>query len=60
MSDIESKILVRELGKLGGIGAKWAARLLPSVPFESIFELPLPFHMAGCILGCIPRQRFGT
>ena len=39
MSDIESKILERELGKLGGIGAKWAARLLPSVVFESTFEL---------------------
>jgi len=40
MSDVESKILSRELGKLGGIGARWAARFLPSVPFEVTIDLP--------------------
>ena len=39
MADLESKILARELGRLGGFGARWAARRLPSVPFETHFEL---------------------
>src|SRR4029077_17863051 len=43
MSDVESKILVRELGRLagwlGGWGARWAARRLPSVAFETQFEV---------------------
>jgi hypothetical protein len=41
MSDIESKILARELGKLGGIGAKWVARFLPNVPFATTIDLPV-------------------
>jgi len=40
MSDAESRILARELGKLGGAGAKWVARFLPSVPFEATLDLP--------------------
>jgi hypothetical protein len=39
VADLESKILARELGRLGGFGARWAARRLPSVPFETHFEL---------------------
>jgi hypothetical protein len=44
MADVESEILVREIGRLGGwfgggIGARWAARRLPSIPFETNFEL---------------------
>jgi len=38
-SKLETEILARELGKLGGAGAKWVARLLPSVPFEKQFEI---------------------
>ena len=39
MADLESKLLARELGRLGDFGARWAARRLPSVLFESHFEL---------------------
>jgi hypothetical protein len=39
MSDLESKILARELGKRGGLVAKWVARFLPSVPFETAVEV---------------------
>jgi hypothetical protein len=39
VADLESKILARELGRLGGFGARWAAQRLPSVPFETHFEL---------------------
>jgi hypothetical protein len=39
MSNVESTVLARELGKLGGGGAKWVGKLLPSVPFEKSFEL---------------------
>jgi len=50
MSDVESKILARELGKFGGIGVKWVARFLPSVPFETALDLPASpadVHAAG-------------
>ena len=40
MSDVASKILVTELGKLGGIGARIAARFLPDVPHEYVFDVP--------------------
>jgi hypothetical protein len=39
MPDIESKILARELGRLGGFGARWVARFLPSVSFETRLEI---------------------
>jgi len=39
MADLEAKILARELGKLGGFGARWAARFLPTVPFEAAIEV---------------------
>jgi hypothetical protein len=39
MSDGASKILVTELGKLGGIGARIAARFLPDVPYECVFDV---------------------
>ena len=39
MADVESQIMARELGKLAGIGAKWVARFLPSVPRDG----------AGCV-----------
>jgi hypothetical protein len=35
MADFTSNILASELGKLGGIGARIAARFLPSVPHEA-------------------------
>ncbi len=40
MGEVESKILARELGKLGVVGAKWVARFLPSVPFEMTLDIP--------------------
>ena len=40
MSEVESKILARELGKFGGVGAKWVARFLPSISFETTFDIP--------------------
>jgi len=39
VADLDSKILARELGRLGGFGARWTAKLLPSVPFEMHIEL---------------------
>src|SRR5204863_8715038 len=42
MSDVASKILVTELGKLGGIGARIAARFLPDVPHEHVFDVAAP------------------
>ena len=39
MTDTESKILARELGRLGGFGARWVARFLPSVSFETRLEV---------------------
>jgi hypothetical protein len=39
MSDIYSSILIRELGKLGGFGARIAARFLPTVPYQVDIEL---------------------
>jgi hypothetical protein len=38
-SELESRILTRELGNLSGFGAKWAAHLLPTVPFETSIEV---------------------
>jgi hypothetical protein len=40
MSQQEADILARELGKLGGFGAKWAAKKLPTVEYEDSLELP--------------------
>ena len=40
MAAVESKILARELGRLGGVGAKWVARFLPSVHFETTLDIP--------------------
>jgi hypothetical protein len=39
MSQQEADILARELGKLGGFGAKWAAKKLPIVEYEGSLEL---------------------
>ena len=39
MSDVESKILARELGRLGGFGSRWVARFLPSVSSETQLEV---------------------
>jgi len=39
MPDIESKILVRELGRLGGFGARWVAGFLSTVSFETRLEI---------------------
>jgi len=42
VADLESKILARELGRLGGFGARWVARFLPSVSFETQLEIEHP------------------
>jgi hypothetical protein len=42
VADTESKILARELGRLAGFGAfgaRWAARRLPNVPYETQIEI---------------------
>ena len=39
LSDIESKILARELGRLGGFGARWVAMFLPSISSETQLEI---------------------
>ncbi|MEZ5463568.1 hypothetical protein, partial [Dokdonella sp.] len=39
MADVESKVLERELGKLGGFAARWSAKLLPNVAHEAEFRL---------------------
>ena len=39
MSRQDTDILARELGKLGGFGAKWAAKRLATVEYESSLEL---------------------
>ena len=38
-ADLEFKILAREICLLGGFGSRWVARRLPSVSFETHFEL---------------------
>lgn len=40
MSNSESTVLARELARLGGGGAGWVGKLLPSVAFEKELELP--------------------
>lgn len=40
--DAESTILTQELGKLGGLGARWLARLLPINAAEHSLEADLP------------------
>lgn len=47
MTNLESKILARELGKLGGIGAKWAAHFLPNVADERTFVVNAPLAIVG-------------
>ena len=39
-TDVESKVLEREIGKLGGSGARWITKLLPCVAHEIKFDLP--------------------
>src|SRR6059058_3687134 len=39
MDDVTSKVLVTELGKLGGIGARISARFLPDISHECVFDL---------------------
>lgn len=39
MADLEAQILCKQLGRLGGFGARWVARLLPSVPHEQRIHL---------------------
>jgi hypothetical protein len=54
MSDLESKILARELGKLGGFGAKWAARFLPTVPFEATIEVSaVPANVRATVMSLL-------
>lgn len=57
MGDLESKILVRELGRLGGFGARWAARRLPNVAFETHFELKESLIVAaGIVEGLLTKM----
>ena len=54
MSELEEKVLVREIGKLGsffgGFGARRAARMLPTQIYESTVEVNAP---AGTVMGVI-------
>ena len=43
MANLESKILARELGKLGGLPSRWIAYLLPNVSFKTSIEISAPF-----------------
>jgi hypothetical protein len=38
---IESRILEHALGRLGGLGTRWAAKLLPNVDFEDRLTISL-------------------
>lgn len=40
MSSVESMILARQLGSLGGRGASWIARFLPNLAHQRTLELP--------------------
>jgi hypothetical protein len=56
MADLESKILARELGRLGGswggrLGARWAAQRLPSIGHESRFVVSIPPEAASREIG---------
>ncbi len=42
MADLESKILIREIGKLGGVGARWVAQFLPTVHYEATLNIAAP------------------
>jgi hypothetical protein len=56
VADLESRILARELGRLGGFGARWAASRLPSVPFETHFELKAsPIEAATAVEGLLTK-----
>ena len=50
MSDIDSRILAREVGKIGGFGARWAARLLPTVSAEASLEFPVSVYDAQRVI----------
>jgi hypothetical protein len=50
MAGLKSKILSRELGRLGGFEARWAAGRLPSVPFEMQFEIEESSVVAATIV----------
>src|ERR1700761_4226983 len=47
MVDLETLLLARELGQLGGIGALLAARFLPSISHESTFFVDAPTAVVG-------------
>ena len=49
MADLESKVLEREIGKLGGFGARWSAKLLPNVAHETKFSLPSAEPIAAVV-----------
>ncbi|MDO8962077.1 MAG: hypothetical protein Q7V02_08245 [Methylophilus sp.] len=42
MANLESKILARELGRLGGFASSWVAHLLPNVSFKTSIEITAP------------------
>ena len=64
MADLESKILARELGRLGGgwggrLGARWAALRLPSVEHELRFVLNTSAEVATRKIGDFMNE-FGS
>jgi hypothetical protein len=52
----EDEILARELGRLGGIGAKFIARLLPTNVGEREVTVPAPAAQVRATV----RQAFGS
>ena len=56
MADAESKILGRELGKLGGFGARWAARFLPNVAHEAVCDVTSSEESARATVTAILRE----
>jgi hypothetical protein len=59
MGDIASKILASELGKLGGFGARIAARFLPDVPHEEVFDVATSVEDTRAVIAPLLAE-FGT
>jgi predicted O-methyltransferase YrrM len=56
MANVESKILGRELGKLGGFGARLTARFLPNVAHEMTCDVAVPEEDARAAIIAILRE----
>jgi len=50
MADVESKVLCAELGRLGGFGARWAAKFLPNVAHEDQLTLDMPLDKVTSVV----------